>query len=186
MLRVDDAAIARTVALDCLAPRLATPSAMSGFTKSIVLLSASSTVVAYFGSISLATVGEASGLSVLAERPLAAIQTAVGLALCAAMLAILALRGFGRLWGHQEVHLLGDAVEILRHTPVRIRRESVPLSGYLGIAHQVRASLSGFTHEIVLVHPNSNYSVTLLAAERVTQAMLDECKSLLKMPEVSR
>jgi len=156
----------------------------SGVTNGAALALGLSSVAAFLGSIALATVGEASGLSVLAERPLAAIQTAAGLSLITVMVAIPALRGVGRLWVRREVRLFGDAVEIARHTPMGIRRETVPLATYRGIAHCVRASLSGLVHEIVLVHSNSDHNVTLMATESVSEALLEECKVLFGLPEI--
>jgi len=185
MSGTDRAVASPVLGLDRLTLAPAMPSAMHGTTKSIILLSAASTVVAFLGGISVATVGEASGLSVLAERPLAAMQIVAGLSLCTTLLAVPACRGLSRLLVRREVRLLDGAVEILRHSPFGIRRKTVPISTYQGIAHHVRASLSGLTHEIVLVHPVSEFCVTLLSAERVTQGMLDECKALFGLPEIS-
>lgn len=184
MSRIDGAADTPAFLLDRLAPRLASPPAALGFSRSVILLSVGASVAAFVGGIALASVGEASGLSVLAERPLAAFQTAAGLSLSTILLAIPAARGLARLWVRREVSLQGDTVEILRHTPLGIGRQSIPLSAYKGIAHHIRASLSGLTHEIVLVHSRSELSVTLLSAERVTQNLLDEFKSLLGLPEI--
>jgi len=173
-----------TLVLDRLAPALAKPSAVADFAKSIVTLWIVSAAAILLASISFATDGEASGFSVLAERPLAALQTVVGVSLCAVLVLVPALRGLARLWAWQEVRVSPEMVEILRHTPLGIARQCVPLNHYQGIAHYIRASLSGLTHEILLVHPDSAFSVTLLSAERVTQSMLDEYKSLLGLPEI--
>jgi hypothetical protein len=155
-----------------------------GFSKSFVLLSVVSTITVFLGSVSLATVGEASGLSVLADRPLATFQTAAGLSLWTTLLALPAARGLARLWVRREVRIEGNSVEILRHTPLGIARRSIPLSDYQGIAHNIRASLSGLTHEIVLVHPHNDLCVTLLSGDDVTGQTLDDCKSLLGLPEI--
>lgn len=185
MSGTNSAVAAPVLGLDRLKLTPAMPSATRGATKSIVLASAAATVVAFLGGISLATVGEASGLSVLAERPLAAMQTVAGLSLWTTLLAVPAFRGLSRLLIRREVRLLDGTVEILRHSPLGIRRATVPISAYRGIAHHVRASLSGLTHEIVLVHPESEFCVTLLSAERVTQGLLEECKVLFGLPEIS-
>jgi hypothetical protein len=172
------------VVLDRLTPALAKPSAVSGFAKGIAALWVGSALAIFLASMSSATGGHASGFGVLAERPLAALQTIAGLSLCAVLLLMPALRGLARLWVRQDVHVSPEGVEILRHTPLGIARQCVPLNHYQGIAHHIRASLSGLTHEIILVHPNSAFSVTLLSAEHVTQAMLDEYKSLFSLPEI--
>jgi hypothetical protein len=184
MSSIEDAVAGPALMLEQLRPVLTKSSAASGFTKSIIVLSAITTVAAVLASISLASGGQASGLSVLAERPLAALQTAAGLSLCSLLLLTPALRGLTRLWARQDVRVDTAMVEIQRHTPLGIARRCVPLNDYQGIAHHIRASLSGLTHEIILVHPDSAFSVTLLSAERVTQTTLDDYKSLLGLPEI--
>lgn len=171
---------APTLKLSELAPR----PAPHDYLRTIGLLAAMSAAVALPGGIMLATVGEASGLGLLAERPLAALQTGLGLLLCGVLLAAPAIRILSRLFARREIVLHGETVEILCHTPVGIRRRQVPISAYQGVAHHVRASLSGLAHEIVLVHPRSELSVVLMSVDRVTQDMMDECKALFGLPEV--
>jgi hypothetical protein len=150
----------------------------------VLLLPIVSTLFALLGGVALAAVTEPTSLSLLIERPVAAAQIAAGVAMWAALLLIPASRALSRACVRREVVIADGAVEIVRRTPLSSSRRSVPLAEYRGVAHHVRSSLSGLSHEIVLVHPQPSLTVTLLTAERVTQAMLDEAKSLLGLPEV--
>ncbi len=141
-------------------------------------------LVVVLGGVAVATVAEPASLGVLASRPLATAQIAAGITLWAALMVIPATRLLSRAWLRQEVVVADGHVEIIRRTPLGSRRRLVPLTAYKGIAHHVRASLSGLAHEIVLVHAEPSLTVTLMSAERVTQAMLDEAKLLLGLPEI--
>jgi hypothetical protein len=115
---------------------------------------------------------------------LATFKTAAGLSLWTTLLALPAAKGLSRLWVRREVRIEGNTVEILRHTLLGIVRRSIPLSAYRGITLNTRTSLSGLTNEIVLVHPRSDLNVTLLSGDVVTERTLNDCKSLLGLPEI--
>jgi hypothetical protein len=59
-----------------------------------------------------------------------------------------------------------------------------PISDFTGIAHNIRTSLSGVRHELVLVHPSRELSVLLAIAPRITQPEIDRICALLLCPEV--
>ena len=61
---------------------------------------------------------------------------------------------------------------------------SEPLSAYAGVAHHVRASLSGTRHELILVHPEREKSVLLSVAPRTTQAEVNRVINLLGSFEI--
>jgi hypothetical protein len=177
--------VADGLSLDCLSPHLASPSGAGRLIEGAALLALASVAGVLAAGILLATAGEASHLDVLAERPLAVVQAAAGLAVWTAIMAVPGARAWRRLWTRRSVRLHGEAVEICRHTPFGIRRQVVPLAAYRGIAHRVRTSLSGVTNEVVLVHPDRRLSVTLASAERLPHGLFDELKSLFKLPEIS-
>ncbi len=160
------------------------PARVGLFSKGNCLLSLSAGIAVLVGGVAFASTGEASALALLAERPLASVQIAAGVALCTGLLAVPAVRALSRLLVRREVRFDDDAVQILRHTPLGISALSVPVKDYRGIAHHIRASLSGLVHEVVLVHPDAAMSVTLVSAPHVTQAALDEYKSLFNLPEI--
>jgi hypothetical protein len=47
------------------------------------------------------------------------------------------------------------------------------IADYRGIAHHVRTSLSGLSHELVLVHEDSANTLVLLAKEKMTEAEIE-------------
>ena len=71
-----------------------------------------------------------------------------------------------------------------QRTPFGSTAWSVPLASYSGIAHHVRASLSGLRHELILVHPDPAKNLLVAVADRIPQATLDRAKALLRLPEV--
>lgn len=120
----------------------------------------------------------------IAERPLAAVQVVVGLALWGALLLIPIRSALLRLWSSRQVEIAADRVTVHETALFDQCNWSLPVSSYLGVAHHIRASLSGLSHEIVLVHADPRRSVTVLVADRVTQSMVDEVKHALALPEV--
>lgn len=55
---------------------------------------------------------------------------------------------------------------------------------FRGIAHVVRATLNGTHHELVLVHTDARRSVLLMTAPLISQAVIDEVRLRLGLPEV--
>jgi hypothetical protein len=61
---------------------------------------------------------------------------------------------------------------------------SAPLNSFTGVAHHVRASLSGTRHELILVHSERDKCVLLSVAPRTTQAEVDRVVTLLGHNEI--
>jgi hypothetical protein len=117
------------------------------------------------------------------ERPAAAAQIAVALALWLALFVGPCLRALAGLSAGRRIEIADGLVRVEDWTLFGRRRWSEPLASYSGVAHHIRASLSGVAHEVVLVHPGAR-SVTLLAAEKVSQSTIDRAAALLGLPEV--
>jgi hypothetical protein len=64
------------------------------------------------------------------------------------------------------------------------RRWTAPVSEFLGLAHNVRASLSGSRHELVLVHPDPEHNVLLQLAPSMPQPHIDRVAILLGVSEI--
>lgn len=128
---------------------------------------------------------EPTTLAILAERPLAAIQTALGIAVWLGFFVLPTWWALARLMTRRRVEIAEGRVIIKDTTPFGERTWMAPLASFRGIAHHIRASMSGLAHEIVLVHPEAARSVTLVVKDRVTQAEIDHAKSLLGLGEVS-
>lgn len=136
------------------------------------------------GAIAIHAAAEPQSLVLLAERPLATAQIATGLALWVGLFVLPAQRALARLWNRRTVEIADGMVQVEDRTMLGKTRWSIPVGAYLGLAHHIRASLSGLTHEIVLVHADPARTVTLMSADKVTQSTFDGAKVLLGLPEV--
>lgn len=59
-----------------------------------------------------------------------------------------------------------------------------PLANYRGIAHQIRSSLAGTRHEMVLVHTRAERTVVLRTAEHISEADMARIAALLRLPQI--
>ena len=122
--------------------------------------------------------------SLLADRPLASLQVLLGLGLWAALFIWPLKRIVGRFGASRSVTIDGAKVAVTDASPFGSRSWSAPLGSYAGIAHHVRASLSGLRHELVLVHSDPAKNVLIAIADRIPQSTVDKAKALLGLPEV--
>jgi hypothetical protein len=171
-------------AFDCLPIRIEQAPAGSAFSRLLLLLPAVVAMTALLAGVAIAAVDEPAMLDALARRPLASMQIAAGLVLWTALFVVPASRAITTLWRHRMVSIGHGMVEISDRRLMGMRVRQMPLSAYSGVAHHIRASLSGLTHEIVLVHADPALTVTLASGEHVTQGVLDAARSLLRLPEV--
>lgn len=169
---------------DQLPIRIEQAAAATAFSRVLLLLPAVAAITALLAGVAIAAAGEPAMLDALAQRPLASMQIAAGLVLWGALFVVPASRAIATLWRERVVVIDDGIVEISDRRLTGARRRRVAICEYRGIAHHIRASLSGLTHEIVLVHDEPTLTVTVASAERVTQAQLDAMKSLLQLPEI--
>jgi hypothetical protein len=135
-------------------------------------------------AIAHAAVESGSPIDALTERPFSAVQIAVGLIVWCALF-LLPLRDIVmRLGSRRHVKIEGGKVSVADTSPFGTSSWAVPLASYSGIAHHVRASLSGLRHELILVHEDPSRNVLVAVADRIPQATLDRAKTLLGLPEV--
>jgi hypothetical protein len=113
-----------------------------------------------------------------------------GIQLTAALAIIMGMTGFAvrrvvMSWGRNATVEIGyGVVAVIEGRFGLKRRWTEPLSEFRGIAHNVRATLSGSRHELVLVHPNSDMNVMLQIAQRMPQPHIDRVAILLGLPEI--
>ncbi|MGE0698061.1 MAG: hypothetical protein AB7O57_03120 [Hyphomicrobiaceae bacterium] len=156
----------------------------SKITRALLLVPALLAAAVPLASAALASASEPAILAALADRPVAAVQIGLGIVVWAGLFLWPARRALDRLWRRRQVVVHATSVEMIEVTPLGSRRREIPIGDYRGLAHHIRASLSGLTHEIVLVHADPALDVTLHSADRVTQAMIDSAKAMLGLPEV--
>ena len=99
------------------------------------------------------------------------------------VLALLAM--VPRLGSTRIVSVSGDTVSVLDKSLLSTRSWRLPIHGYRGIAHHVRATAGVVSHEIILVHEKPSRSVLLHTAPMVAQASLDHYCALLRLPLVA-
>lgn len=156
----------------------------SALSRLLLVLPAVLAVSVPLAAITIHAATDPASLALLAERPLATAQIATGLALWVGLFVFPAQRALARLWNRRQVEIADGMVRVEDRGIFGSRRWSMPLVAYLGLAHHIRASLSGLTHEIVLVHADPARTVTLHSADKVTQSTFDGAKVLLGLPEV--
>lgn len=141
------------------------------------------------GLVSMASMGVALAdwqtvASIVAERPLASVQIVFAMAIWGALFLVPASLMVARLCKSRTVTITTSGVEIAERSMLRSRTLQIPMQEYAGVAHHIKASLSGLTHELVLVHANPSCDVQLMAGDRVLQSDIEQVKSLLKVPEI--
>ena len=123
-------------------------------------------------------------LSLMLGNPIAALQILTGLIVWVALFIWPLKRIVGCMGARREVSIDGGKVAVSDSSPFGDASWSAPLATYRGIAHHIRASLSGNRHELVLVHADPAKNVVLSISDRISQTTFERAKSLLNLPEV--
>jgi hypothetical protein len=99
--------------------------------------------------------------------------------------SVLALRRVQMAWGSAATVEIGHGVvAVVERRFGATRRWALPVSDFLGIAHNVRTSLSGARHELVLVHADPAYTVLICLAPAMPQLHVDRVAILLGLLEI--
>ena len=118
-------------------------------------------------------------------RPLVAFQLTLALLFWIGLFAW-PLKGlFNRLAWRRLIEITPETVSVTDERTFGSGAWTAPLGTYKGIAHHVRASLSGNRHELILVHPEAECSVLLLTAEHISEIDISRMTRMLGVPQVS-
>lgn len=90
-----------------------------------------------------------------------------------------------RIGQRRRISLVPHSVEVTDASLLGHACWFEPLASYDGIAHHIRASLSGTRHELLLIHPDPKRSLLLRAAASINQREIDELASLLGCREIA-
>ncbi len=120
----------------------------------------------------------------VADKPLAVGMLVLGLATWAAVFLVPTQRLIRKLWTARTVNVAADCVTVNDSGFLGSRLWTAPLSDFAGIAHHVRATLSGVRDELVLVHRDRRRTVLLHTADRISQATIDQAAALLRLPQL--
>ncbi len=121
----------------------------------------------------------------LASHPLTALKIGAGLVIWVAMFVWPLRRIVTRMGASRSIAIDGNKVTVIDKSPFGSTTWSEPVSGYMGIAHRIRASLSGNLHELVMVHADPSKSILVTVADRMPQATIDKARTLLNLPELA-
>jgi len=122
--------------------------------------------------------------AVLAERPEAGLQLLLALAVLGSLLWWPLVRFAHSLTHGRSIAIDRGMVLVGERGLFGVERWSEPVANYAGVAHQVRTSLSGLRHELVLVHRDPERTVLLAVADRIPQGEVDRAASLLGLAEI--
>jgi hypothetical protein len=137
-----------------------------------------------FGLVAAFAASQPEMLAVIAAKPMPAVQLTFALMLGTLVVALLIRRLTLRLGRGRTVTIAEGLVRVHERGILRDGRWSAPLAGFAGVAHHVRASLSGTRHEVILVHPEPARSVLLEIGACMKQSRIDDVSRLLGLPEI--
>jgi hypothetical protein len=75
-------------------------------------------------------------------------------------------------------------VRVAERSLLRLRVWREPVSAYLGLAHNIRATMAGTHHELVLVHGQPEKSVLLYSASSIALGQVEHYAALLGVPVI--
>ncbi|MFA5951311.1 MAG: hypothetical protein WC807_13610 [Hyphomicrobium sp.] len=127
---------------------------------------------------------DASARSALAEKPIAAVQLILAAIALTSLFAWPLVRLLRKTLRKRVVRIEGSMVECSELGLFRRKVWSQPMASYEGISRRVLSSLSGVSHELLLVHRDRRRSVTLAVAAGFSQEQVDQLAALLNVAEI--
>jgi hypothetical protein len=124
-------------------------------------------------------------LEAIVRKPLAVGVLAVGLGAWTGVLVAAAGRILPGCWSRRSVTITLERVVVCDAGLLSSTLWTRPLAEFRGIAHRVRATLTGVQHELILVHSARDRSVLLLAAQSISQPTIDRVASLFCLPQIT-
>jgi hypothetical protein len=120
----------------------------------------------------------------IGQHPTLGLEILAALVFLITLMALPIKRLLARLATTRTVDIAHGQVTVTEGGHFRTWTWSAPLGSYTGIAHHVRASLSGTRHELILVHPEREKSILLCVAPRTSQSEVDRVAALLGQPQI--
>ena len=122
--------------------------------------------------------------AVVEQHPTLGLEILFAIAFILYLLALPTRRLVARLSTTRTVEIADGLVSVTEGGHFRSWTWVAPLASFAGVAHHVRASLSGTRHELILVHPTRAISVLLSVAPRTSQSEVDRVATLLGHKEI--
>ena len=123
--------------------------------------------------------------SLLAQHPALGLEIVAAMAFWLYLLGLPVRRLFYRMALARTVEIAERTVTVTERGGFRTSTWSAALSSYTGLAHHLRASLSGTRHELILVHPEKHKSVLICLAASLPQDEVDRVAEVLGQKEIS-
>ena len=149
-----------------------------------VLLPTAAALLVPFVLLAEHLITEADARALLMERPTTGLQIGLALGLWAFLFIVPAHRLLTRTFARRSVAIDNASIAVEETGLAGQNRWQEPLAAYLGLAHHVRASVSGTRHELIMVHPNPDRSVLIETADRITEAEVARVAAFLTLPVV--
>jgi hypothetical protein len=122
--------------------------------------------------------------TLVAQHPALGLEVLTGMIFAAYLLCLPLKRLVDRLVATRTIHIDETTVTVTESGHFRAQTWTAPRSAFTGVAHHVRASLSGTRHELILVHPEREKSLLLSLAPRMAQSEVDRVAALLACQEI--
>lgn len=122
--------------------------------------------------------------TVVAAHPAIGLEVLAGIAVWLYLLGLPLQRLARRLSISRTVEIDDGTVRVIEQGYFRTRSWVAPLAAFQGVAHHVRASLSGTRHELILVHAERDKSILLNLSSQVSQAEVERVATLLGHKEI--
>lgn len=161
---------------------LQTPSRSSPL---LLLALALPAAVAALTPFSLIAAHAAQDATMFVERPETSIKLGLALVLWAVVFGWPIVARARTMGTQRRISIGSGDVIVTERRLVGATTWQQPVSSYRGIAHHVRASLSGTRHELLLIHPDPARSILLRAADKISQGEIDELAGLLGCREIA-
>lgn len=145
---------------------------------------ASAAILAPFGIVAAHAASDPGALAAIAERPGSAALLVCGLAIGLGIAAVPLRAALARLSRRTIVTFEGTRVAVEERGLAGTTRWSAPTKDFKGIAHHVRATLSGPRHELILVHPDRSKDILLQLSARPGELTLEHFSRMLGLAEI--
>ncbi len=161
-----------------------TPSRAGAVLKLIILLPASLALLTPFVLVGANLATNPAARAVIGEQPQTAVMLLIALAFWGVLLGWPVKRIAGAVARLRTISIFNGTVQVSDSDVFAEDKWREPVSAFAGVAHNVRSSLSGVRHELVLVHLDREKSVMLAMAPRFAQSDIDAMCRLLNVGEV--
>lgn len=121
----------------------------------------------------------------LAGRPQAILPLLAGLAFWTVLFAWPLQRIAQSLASARTVDIDSQRATVTDRSMFSGQSWSLPLNAYAGLAHHVRASISGVRHELILTHEDPARNILIAMAPRFSPAEIEHLAHLLDCAEIS-